>query len=89
MSDLQELMRTLADLDDPESLVLTVVLHLDGHVERRLESRCRRLRLAVRGDKRLSQPLDEAIETAAKLLSRMGQHGTGIAYVCPLSLIHI
>ena len=83
MSELQELMRRLADLDDPESLVLTVVLRLGRHVERRLESRCRRLRLAVRGDKRLSQPLDEAIETAAKLLSRMGQHGTGIAYVCP------
>ena len=54
MSEIQELLRRLADLDEPESLVLTVVLRLEGRVDKALESRCRRLRLATRGDKRLS-----------------------------------
>jgi hypothetical protein len=83
MSDIRELLRRLADLDDPQSLVLTVVLRLGDHVDRRLTSRCRRIILATRGDKRLAEPLQVAIERATKLLSRLGDSGTGIAYVCP------
>ena len=83
MSEIQELLRRLADLNEPESLVLTVVLRLKGRVDKALESRCRRLRLATRGDKRLSTLLEQATETASKLLSRLGKSGTGIAYVCP------
>ena len=83
MSELHELMSRLADLDEPDTLVLSVVLRLHDKVERTLFSRCRRLRLAVKGDKRLEESLDEAIARAAKALSRLGDSGTGIAYVCP------
>ncbi len=78
MSELQELLARLAELDEPESLVLTAVLRLDGRVERTLESRCRRLRLALKGRRRLAESLDESIEMEAKLLSRLGISGTGI-----------
>jgi peptide subunit release factor 1 (eRF1) len=83
MSELQELLARLAELDEPESLVLTAVLRLDGRVERTLESHYRRLRLALKGRRRLAESLEESIEQAAKLLSRLGNSGTGIVYVCP------